>query len=86
MNVGVVTSTEFNTSKSVSDTEATSVSIISSVSPRCIEENELLITERDESGTKYSTIKQLLPNSEITMGEIGELWTRGLLRGVPVSW
>lgn len=52
----------------------------------CIEENELLITERDESGTKYSTIKQLLPNSEITMGEIGELWTRGLLRGVPVSW
>ena len=32
MNVGVVTSTEFNTSKSVSDTEATSVSITSSVS------------------------------------------------------
>lgn len=52
----------------------------------CIEEKELLITERDSNGTKYSTIKQIIPNSDITMGEIGDLWTSGLLKGVPTSW
>ena len=52
----------------------------------CIEEDELLITERDANGTRYSSIKQIIPDSEISMGEIGELWTRGLLKGVPTSW
>lgn len=53
----------------------------------CINQSELLITERDENGTKYSTIKAIVPNPEkISMGEIGSLWTRGLLKGVPTSF
>lgn len=53
----------------------------------CIEFNELLITERDENGTIYTTIPKIVPNyKNITMGEIGELWTKGLLKGVPTSY
>jgi predicted ATPase len=51
-----------------------------------IEKSELLITERDEKGTKYSTIDSIIPDADISMGEIGELWTRGLLRGVPTTF
>jgi|GEM_PF-1729713 len=51
-----------------------------------IRKEELLITERDEEGTKYSSVDQIIPNAEISMGEVGELWTRGLLKGVPTSF
>ncbi|MEL0644390.1 AAA family ATPase [Olleya sp. Ti.3.14] len=51
-----------------------------------IEKSELLITERDETGTHYSNIDSIIPNAEISMGEIGELWTRGLLKGVPTTF
>lgn len=51
----------------------------------CLRKEELLITERNEKGTKYSTIDDIIPNANISMGEIGELWTRGLLKGVPTS-
>ena len=51
-----------------------------------IKKEELLITERDEEGTKYSSVDQIIPNAEISMGEVGELWTRGLLKGVPTSF
>lgn len=53
----------------------------------CIEFNEVLITERDENGTVYTTIPKIVPNyHKITMGEVGELWTKGLLKGVPTSF
>ncbi|HEY4628118.1 MAG TPA: AAA family ATPase, partial [Flavobacterium sp.] len=51
-----------------------------------IEKSELLITERDQNGTRYNTIDFIIPDADISMGEIGELWTRGLLRGVPTSF
>ena len=51
-----------------------------------IEKSELLITERNENGTQYSTIDSIIPNADISMGEIGELWTRGLLKGVPTTF
>ncbi len=51
----------------------------------CLNKDELLITERDENGTHYSTIDEIIPDANVTMGEIGGLWTRGLLKGVPRS-
>lgn len=52
----------------------------------CIDKEELLITERNEEGTSFSTIDDVMPNAEISMGEVGELWTRGLLKGVPANF
>lgn len=49
----------------------------------CLKPEELLITERDKRGTHYSTIKEILNFENISMGEIGSLWTKGLLKGVP---
>ena len=49
----------------------------------CLKPEELLITERDEGGTHYSTIKDIIQVENISMGEIGSLWTKGLLNGVP---
>ena len=51
----------------------------------CINQQELLITERDENGTTYSQVNTIIPDPDISMGEIGGLWTSGLLRGVPTS-
>ena len=34
-------------------------------------------------GTKFHKIKDLLPHSDIHMGEVGEMWVKGLLSGVP---
>ncbi|SFB15928.1 Predicted ATPase [Flavobacterium swingsii] len=51
----------------------------------CLKPNELLITERDETGTHYNKIKDIVRQENITMGEIGSLWTKGLLNGVPKS-
>lgn len=52
----------------------------------CILQNELLITERDENGTRYNTLDKVISNPNVSMGEIGDLWTRGLLKGVPTSF
>lgn len=49
----------------------------------CLNPEELLITERDDYGTHYKIINDIIPNNTITMGEIGNLWTKGLLNGVP---
>lgn len=49
----------------------------------CLKPDELLITERDEAGTHYTTIKEIVSTENICMGEIGSLWTKGLLNGVP---
>ena len=52
----------------------------------CISYTELLITERDEAGTHYNTLDKVIANPKVSMGEIGDLWTRGLLKGVPTSF
>lgn len=52
----------------------------------CIAQNELLITERDERGTHYNTLDKVINTPKLSMGEIGDLWTRGLLKGVPTSF
>lgn len=49
----------------------------------CLKPDELLITERDEAGTHYNKIKNYFDPENISMGEIGSLWTKGLLNGVP---
>jgi len=51
----------------------------------CIEPSELLITERDASGTRFISVADFNFREKITMGEIGDLWVRGLLKGVPIS-
>lgn len=49
----------------------------------CLNPEELLITERDENGTHYKTIGDIVNIENISMGEVGSLWTKGLLNGVP---
>ncbi|WP_026897096.1 AAA family ATPase [Daejeonella oryzae] len=49
----------------------------------CLKPDELLITERDENGTHYMTIGDIVNIENISMGEVGSLWTKGLLNGVP---
>lgn len=49
-----------------------------------IEPNEVRVVNRDpEEGTKFKRIEQIIPNSDIKMGEVGKLWVKGLLSGVP---
>jgi predicted ATPase len=52
----------------------------------CLNQEELLIAERTQKGTKFYNIEEVIPEPDITMGEIGELWVRGLLKGVPVNF
>ncbi len=51
----------------------------------CLNSGELLIAERTECGTVFNRISEILSDSNISMGEIGDLWVRGLLKGVPIS-
>jgi predicted ATPase len=46
-------------------------------------EEVLVATRSDEQGTEFRTLKEILPQSEIVMGEVGDLWVKGLLGGVP---
>jgi predicted ATPase len=49
-----------------------------------ISPNELLVATRTaEEGTKFSSLKNLMPNHSIEMGEVGRMWVKGLLGGVP---
>lgn len=52
----------------------------------CLNPEELLITERTQDGTKFYNISDVIPDPDISMGEIGDLWVRGLLKGVPVNF
>jgi predicted ATPase len=52
----------------------------------CLKQEELLIAERTQEGTKFYSIEDVIPEPDITMGEIGDLWVRGLLKGVPVNF
>lgn len=50
-----------------------------------IKPNEVRVVNRDiENGTKFLRLDQILPNKNIEIGEVGRLWVKGLLSGVPV--
>jgi predicted ATPase len=51
----------------------------------CIYPNELLIADRTTKGTEFNRIKDILNEKNVSMGEIGDLWVRGLLKGVPIN-
>jgi hypothetical protein len=50
-----------------------------------IQPEELLVAERDSNeGTRFLTLDEILPTgSQISMGDVGRLWVKGLLKGVP---
>ena len=48
--------------------------------------DEVLVATRTKTeGTKFKPLKDLLPHGDIVMGDVGELWVRGLLGGVPTG-
>ena len=61
--------------------------IITTHSPQVLEqvhpEEVLVATRTEEVGTKFRTLEEMLPHSKIVMGEVADLWVKGLLGGVP---
>jgi len=61
--------------------------IVSTHSPQVVERvypGEVLVASRtEEGGTKFRTLDEILPDSDIAMGEVADLWVKGLLGGVP---
>jgi len=61
--------------------------IITTHSPQVLEQlhaEEVLVATRTEGvGTKFRTLEEILPHSRIAMGEVADLWVKGLLGGVP---
>jgi predicted ATPase len=61
--------------------------IITTHSPQVLERvhpHELLVASRTkEGGTRFGTLEEILPHGEIVMGEVADLWVKGLLGGVP---
>jgi len=50
---------------------------------RVFPEEVLVATRTLEQGTKFKKLHEIITDGNIEMGEIGELWVRGLLGGVP---
>jgi len=50
---------------------------------RVYPEEVLVATRSEREGTKFRTLQEILPQSKINMGEVAELWVKGLLGGVP---
>ena len=50
---------------------------------RAYPEEVLVATRSDQGDTKLQSLYEILPNTKIMMGEIGDLWVQGLLGGVP---
>ncbi len=49
-----------------------------------VQADEVLVATRTEAaGTAFHHLHELIPHSRIDMGDIGRLWVRGLLGGVP---
>jgi predicted ATPase len=46
-------------------------------------EEVLVATRNAKDGTRFKTLSEVLPGTDIHIGEIGELWVKGLLGGVP---
>jgi len=61
--------------------------IVSTHSPELLEgvhpEEVLVASRTEEGGTKFRTLGEILPHSELVMGEVADLWVKGLLGGVP---
>lgn len=61
--------------------------IVSTHSPQILEKvypQEVLVAARtEERGTEFRTLAEILPDSSIVMGEVADLWVKGLLGGVP---
>jgi predicted ATPase len=50
----------------------------------CVYPEEVLVVTRfANKGTKINTLKEIIPDHSIEMGEVGRLWVKGLLGGVP---
>jgi predicted ATPase len=51
-----------------------------------VDPDELFVAERTpEHGTRFLTLDQILPaNRQVSMGDVGRMWVKGLLRGVPL--
>ena len=46
--------------------------------------HEVLVASRSAlEGTQFRSLEEILPHSKVVMGEVGELWVKGLLGGVP---
>ena len=51
-----------------------------------VKPDEVLVASRTAAeGTKFKTLQDLFPDSNIMMGEVGQLWVKGLLGGVPTD-
>lgn len=51
-----------------------------------IKPREVRVVNRStEEGTKFQRLDQILLNKELEIGEVGRLWVKGLLTGVPVA-
>ncbi|MCP4546705.1 MAG: AAA family ATPase [bacterium] len=50
----------------------------------CVKPEQVLVATRShDEGTKFLTLQEILPGHKIAMGEVGNLWVKGLLGGVP---
>jgi hypothetical protein len=50
----------------------------------CLNPDEVrVVTRTQKGGTKINTLADLMPQHSIEMGEVGRLWVKGLLGGVP---
>jgi len=72
--------------REVMDTRRLQV-ILTTHSPQVLEEvspTEVIVASRTpEHGTKLTNLKHIVPHGNIDMGEIGRMWVKGLLGGVP---
>jgi len=61
--------------------------ILTTHSPQVLEKahpDEVLVASRSaSSGTHFETLDEILPDADLRMGEVADLWVSGLLRGVP---
>ena len=50
----------------------------------CVNPDEVLVVTRSlKQGTKFKPLEDLVPSKKLVMGEIGDMWVKGLLGGVP---
>lgn len=63
--------------------------VVTTHSPQVLErvhpEEVLVATRSEQEGTRFRTLTEVLPHSKIVMGDIGQLWVKGLLGGVPAD-
>jgi len=61
--------------------------VVTTHSPQVLEgarpEEVLIATRTIEEGTRFLTLEEILPGVPLIMGEVADLWVKGLLGGVP---